>query len=162
GTALASAETYNFLTNSWAPVAPMGVARYVHTATLLPDGRVLAVGGVNDNDYLASAETFSAGQSTALVITSANGATFPVGSAGTCMVRTMGAPTAVAVSGAGTRPSGVRFTNNENGTATLRGTPGIATGGSYLLTITASNGVAPNATQAFTLTVNQVPAITST
>ena len=53
------------------------------------------------------------------------------------------------------------FTDNGDGTATLAGTPAAGTGGSYPLTITAANGTAPDATQAFTLTVNQAPAITS-
>ena len=61
----------------------------------------------------------------------------------------------------GALPGGVTFTNNNNGTATLTGTPGAGTGGAYTLTITANNGVAPNATQAFTLSVNQAPVITS-
>ena len=43
--------------------------------------------------------------------------------------------------------------DNGNGTATLAGTPNAGTGGTYPLTITASNGVAPNAIQNFTLTV---------
>ena len=53
------------------------------------------------------------------------------------------------------------FTDNGNGTATLSGTPAAGTGGTYPITITASNGVSPNATQSFTLTVDQAPAITS-
>ena len=53
------------------------------------------------------------------------------------------------------------FTNNGNGTATLAGTPAAGTGGSYPLSINASNGVGTAAVQAFTLTVNQAPAITS-
>ena len=61
----------------------------------------------------------------------------------------------------GALPSGVAFTDNGNGTATLSGTPAAGTGGSYPITITAANGVSPNATQNFTLTVNQAPAITS-
>ena len=36
-------------------------------------------------------------------------------------------------------PSGVTFTANSNGTATLHGTPAAGTGGTYTLTITASN-----------------------
>ena len=40
----------------------------------------------------------------------------------------------------------------------LSGTPAAGTGGSYPITITASNGMSPNATQSFTLTVNQAPA----
>ena len=53
------------------------------------------------------------------------------------------------------------FVNNGDGTATLAGTPAAGTGGTYPLIITAANGVGPNATQNFTLTVNAAPAITS-
>ena len=49
------------------------------------------------------------------------------------------------------------FADNDNGTATLAGTPAAGTGGTYPLTITAANGVGPDATQSFTLTVNQAP-----
>ena len=65
-----------------------------------------------------------------------------------------------AVSETGTLPDGVTFTDNGDGTATLRATtdccrPAPAT--RNLLTITASNGVAPDAVQSFTLTL-EVPA----
>jgi large repetitive protein len=53
----------------------------------------------------------------------------------------------------GTLPSGVTFADNGNGTGTLSGTPAAGTGGVYHVTFTASNGVSPNATQNFTLTV---------
>jgi N-acetylneuraminic acid mutarotase len=43
--ALASAEIYDPLTESWNLVAPMNLARRGHTATLLPNGQVLVVGG---------------------------------------------------------------------------------------------------------------------
>jgi N-acetylneuraminic acid mutarotase len=43
---LASAELYNPLTNSWSPAASLRTARAKHTATLLADGRVLVVGGI--------------------------------------------------------------------------------------------------------------------
>ena len=43
----------------------------------------------------------------------------------------------------------------------MSGTPDPGTTGVYTLTVTAANGVLPNATQTFTLTVNQGPAITS-
>jgi hypothetical protein len=55
----------------------------------------------------------------------------------------------------------VTFANNGNGTATISGTPAAGTAGSYVLAITASNGVGTPATQSLTLTVNQAPAITS-
>lgn len=57
-------------------------------------------------------------------------------------------------------PTGVTFTDNGDGTATLAGTPGITAGGTFPITITASNGIRPDASQSFTLTVS--PASTST
>jgi hypothetical protein len=93
-------------------------------------------------------------------ITSANNTTFTVGSAGTFTVTTTGFPTP-SITENGALPSGVTFTDNGNGTATLSGTPAAGTGGSYPFTITASNTASPNANQSFTLTVDQAPAITS-
>jgi hypothetical protein len=45
---------------AWSPAAPMSVARESHTLTVLPDGRVLAVGGYNPNPILNSAEIYDA------------------------------------------------------------------------------------------------------
>src|SRR5262249_12726864 len=63
----------------------------------------------------------------------------------------------------GALPNGVTFTDNGNGTATLGGTPAAGTAGSYVITITANNGVGRPANQSFTLNVNttQAPPITS-
>ena len=53
------------------------------------------------------------------------------------------------------------FVDNGDGTATLAGTPAAGTGGTYPLTITAANGVSPDATQSFTLTIAaNEPAVT--
>jgi predicted outer membrane repeat protein len=96
-------------------------------------------------------------------ITSADNATFIIGSSGTFTVTTTGYPTP-AISKSGALPSGVTFTDNGDGTAALAGTPGAGTAGDYIIDITASNGVEPDATQAFTLTVvpaSAAPAITS-
>ncbi|MCB1234107.1 MAG: hypothetical protein KDM91_03450, partial [Verrucomicrobiae bacterium] len=85
-------------------------------------------------------------------ITSANSASFSVGFSGSFTVTTTGAPTpALSVSGA--LPSGVTFVDLSDGTATLAGTPAPGSDGNYPLTITAANGVAPDATQNFTLMV---------
>jgi hypothetical protein len=89
-------------------------------------------------------------------ITSANAATFVVGSAGTFSITTTGSPTAASIMETGALPSGVTFTNNGNGTATIAGTPDAGSAGNYPLTITASNGVLPDAVQSFTLTVSNV------
>ena len=59
-----------------------------------------------------------------------------------------------------TLPSGVVLTDNHDGTATLGGNPGPATGGTYPFTITANTGLSSSA-QNFTLTVYQAPTITS-
>ena len=72
---------------------------------------------------------------------------------------TTGFPTAV-LSETGALPTGVTFVDNGDGTATLAGTPAAGTGGTYPLTITAANGVLPDATQTFTLTVAAAPTVT--
>ncbi len=58
-------------------------------------------------------------------------------------------------------PSGLRFTDNGDGTATLAGTP--TRDGTYPITITATNGVSPDGVQDLTLTVGpaEAPDITS-
>jgi large repetitive protein len=89
-------------------------------------------------------------------ITSANKSTFTVGHAGGFAVKGSGSP-APRFSESGRLPAGVTFTPS----GTLAGTPARGTGGIYKVTITASNGVAPAAAQAFTLTVHQAPTITS-
>ena len=86
--------------------------------------------------------------------------TFTVGTTGSFTVITTGAPTP-GITASATPPPGLTFTDNHDGTATLAGTPDAGTGGTYSFTITAANGVDPAATQAFTLTVDQAPAITS-
>jgi len=93
-------------------------------------------------------------------ITSANSTTFTVGSSSSFTVMTTGVPNP-ALSETGALPSGVTFVDNGNGTATLSGNPASGTAGSYPITITANNGVTPNATQSFTLTVNTLPVFSS-
>ena len=87
-------------------------------------------------------------------ITSPSSTTFTVGSPGTFTVTTTGFTPPATLTETGALLTGVTFVDNGNGTATLAGTPGAGTAGTYPLTITAANGVTPNATQSFTLTVN--------
>ncbi|MGB9112642.1 MAG: putative Ig domain-containing protein [Acidimicrobiales bacterium] len=140
-------------------------------------GSVSVVGpscdGDNDNDDQADPTFYF---DSAPAITSNPSATFVAGTAGTFTVKTTGYPTptlsntAFAANGSqlactpSTLPSGVTFTNNGDGTATIAGTPAsITTAGgiyTYMLCINASNA-AGTATQAFSLTVDQAAGIAS-
>ncbi len=88
-------------------------------------------------------------------ITSAKTATFAVGNNGSFTVRTSGFPSPT-VNVSGSLPSGVTF-NPTNGV--LGGMPNAGTGGTYHLTITASNGFGSMASESFTLTVYQQPTV---
>src|SRR6266581_2434773 len=91
-------------------------------------------------------------------ITSANNATFIVGAVGSFTVRATGLPTTMTFSETGALPNGVTLNSS---TGVLSGSPTAGTAGTYSITLIANNGVTPNATQGFTLTVAQVPVITS-
>ncbi len=54
----ASAELYNPKTGRFSPTGSMNAPRVNHTATLLPDGRVLIVGGDGPSGPMASAELY--------------------------------------------------------------------------------------------------------
>jgi hypothetical protein len=58
GAPLANNELYDPATGTTAPTGPLNTARYAHTATLMPNGKVLAVGGDNTNGTLAGAELY--------------------------------------------------------------------------------------------------------
>jgi len=60
-----------------------------------------------------------------------------------------------------TLPAGLTFTAGPAGHATITGTPGPQSGGTYSIVLSASNGVGAAVTQTFTLTVQQPSAITS-
>lgn len=93
-------------------------------------------------------------------ITSNSSAVFTVGSAGAFTVATSGLPKPV-ITESGALPTGVTFTNNGDGTATLAGTPASGTAGAYSVTLTVDNGLTP-ATQALTLTaINNAPTSTT-
>ena len=92
--------------------------------------------------------------------TSANSATFIVGSTGNFTISAPANPTASISISSGTLPSGLGFDDNHNGTATITGDPSINEGGSYPLTLKATNGTGPNegtVTQSFTFNVDTAP-----
>jgi hypothetical protein len=77
---------------------------------------------------------------------------FVVGAAGAFAVTTDDQPTPV-LTYSGTLPGGVTFVDKGNGIGMLSGVPQSGTEGTYNLTLTASNGVFPNAVQNFVLSV---------
>ena len=150
-------ESTNFTVGSaWTLVsAPLDVSQSGHTGIVAQ----VYENTVNTNyDFdggtLASGDQWTPNQAPS--ITSVDSATFTVGSAGMFAVSTSGSPVS-AMSESGALPGGVTFNDNGDGMATLAGTPVAGSAGTYPITITASKGIAPNATQSFTLTVTPAP-----
>ena len=98
--------------------------------------------------------TFTYATPSAPAITSAAAAGFAAGEHGSFTVTASGVPTPSISDNEASLPAGVTFTDNGDGSATLAGTPGVTAAGVYALTLTASNGVSPDATQTFTLYVS--------
>jgi len=87
-------------------------------------------------------------------ITSVVGTIFTTGVPNRFTITTTGNPTPV-LSESGALPAGISFKDNGDGTASLFGTPIAGTDGAYAITFRASNSVAPNATQTFSLTITE-------
>ena len=85
-------------------------------------------------------------------VTSADATTFTPGVPSSFTVTTSGDPVP-ALQQSGALPGGVTFTDNGDGTATVAYDGTATTAGPYPITITASNGVSPDAMQNFTLTM---------
>jgi hypothetical protein len=146
------------VTNNGAPVA---------VPITMPAGTAVngAPFGTSYGGHLSTWVTLGTGDSVVLslhvapVILSAAAAISNVGASFTFDVVTTGEP-APAITESGALPTGLTFTDNGNGTATIAGTAPIGSGGSYPLVITATN-TAGSVTQAFTLTNAEAPTITS-
>jgi hypothetical protein len=113
---------------------------------------ITATNGVDPDDT----QTFTLVVNEAPVITSLDSTTFTVGLPGSFTVTATGYPSPT-FSYTGSLPDGVTLTS----AGLLSGTAAQGTGGLYIITITASNGVEPDDTQTFTLTINEAPEITS-
>ncbi len=121
-------------------------------------------GGVTITATAQVTFTTSGPPSVAPAITSATSDSVPVGTAFNFSVTTTGTPTpAISLASGSVLPAGVTLTDNGDGTATLAGSTSVAAG-TYTFTIDASNGISPDASQPFTLTVaaQTVSATTST
>ena len=112
--------------------------------------------GASNGISPAASQPFTLTVDQAAAITSGNSATFTVGTVGSFTVTATGYP-APTFSQTGA-PTGVSI---DATTGVLSGNPAAGSGGIHVITITASNGVAPSAKQSFTLTVNEAPSITS-
>ncbi len=112
------------------------------------------------NSTAAVAQTFTLTVTTAtLQITSPASTTIIAGQATTFSVTATGTTTPT-LSERGGLPPGVTFTASTNGSATLSGTPAATASGVYPINMVAANS-AGSTSQAFTLTVDQTPTITS-
>ena len=98
--------------------------------------------------------TLTVGQAPA--ITSPNSATFVAGTPGTFQVAATGTPTPTFASLPGLLPSGLTM----DSTGLISGT--AAGGQTQVVTVTATNGLTPNATQSLTIQVNEAPFIDNT
>ncbi len=108
------------------------------------------------SQYGLWALTPSATNAMSPVITSGTDAIFLTGQAGSATAQASALPAAT-FSEAGALPTGLTW----NSDGTLAGTPAAGTGGPYPITITASNGIAPDFTEAFEVIVDQPVVITS-
>lgn len=54
-----SAEIYDPATGTWSATGALDTSRRSHTATLLPDGRLLVAGGLNDINAVSSAKIYN-------------------------------------------------------------------------------------------------------
>jgi RTX calcium-binding nonapeptide repeat (4 copies)/Putative Ig domain len=137
-----------------------GTATLAGTAALGSDGNYTLTLTANNSVPNAATQTFTVTVDQPPAIVSNSAFAFTAGSSNLFVVSTSGFP-AARLSETGSLPNGVSFTDNGNGTASLAGLPADGTAGAYMLTLTASNTLFPVATQTFTLTVDQTPAITS-
>jgi hypothetical protein len=123
---------------------------------LLTDQR--GVGFARDDGNGVDIGAFEILPAVAPTITSANSTTFLVGTLGTFTVTANGIPNTFTFS-ATNLPTGITL---DPTTGVLSGTPTAGQGGVInTIVITVSNGTLPDATQNFTLTINEAPAITS-
>ena len=93
------------------------------------------------------------------VFTSVDNTSFDFGFSDTFLVMTTGNPSSVAITMSG-EPAGVTLIDNGNGTAALN-YDGTTSPGVYTITFFGANGVLPNGTQTFTLTIRNGPAVST-
>ncbi len=167
----ASGFPATFTFSNTGSALPTGVT--LSSSGLLSGAPAAGTGGVYNLTFTASnginpaaTQSFTLTVNQSPSFSSANSATFTVGTNSSVDITANGFPSPMITLQSGTLPMSLAFTPG-SGTATLAGTPNPGTGGIYNLVFAASNGFAAGegspvgATQNFTLTVNEAPAITS-
>ena len=134
-----------------------GVASFSTSSLPAGVGSITAVYAGSGNFNGSTSPAISQIVNQAPIITSANNATFQTQIPGNFNFTATGYPTNFNWTTNGTLPAGVTLSSS----GVLSGTPAAGTGGQYNFTVTVSNGISPDATQAFTLIVNQPPEFTN-
>ena len=141
---------FDMSTGRWSAVPDMLVARAFGVAALLPNGNVLVASGQTTSGVTGESELFALGVAPA--ITSASSFSVGSGRYNSFTVTATGSPTPV-LNLYGALPPGLTFQANNDGTATISGTPPAGTSGTYQVTLTATNA-AGTATQTIQLVLS--------
>ncbi|HZP64731.1 MAG TPA: Ig-like domain repeat protein, partial [Rudaea sp.] len=161
GMALAATFASDGNVNDWNGIPPVATDPTGDPTNGSPDIDLVAAFAAYQNNTIYFRVDVKDVQTQAPTITSANSTQFIVGEAGTFSVASTGVPSPALTLTGCTLPANLTFVDNGNGTGTLAGTPAAGTAGTYNCTITASNGIPPDATQPFTLTVANAPSTTT-
>ncbi|HUY30787.1 MAG TPA: kelch repeat-containing protein, partial [Acidimicrobiales bacterium] len=153
GTVTAAAALYDPSSSQWSATGALRVARGDAAAARLADGDVLVVGGrTGASTVTGESEVYGTG--TPPVITSAGSLALYSGAYSSFTVTATGSPTPT-LSLSGRLPAGISFTPRANGTATISGTPAPYGFGTYVVDVTASNGVGAAVTKSMRISLGR-------
>jgi hypothetical protein len=144
------AAAFDTSTGRWSAVPDMLVARAFGVAALLANDDVLVAGGQTTSGVTGKSELFALGVAPA--ITSASSFSVGSGRYNSFTVTATGSPTPV-LNLYGVLPPGLTFQANNDGTATISGTPPAGASSTYQVTLTATNA-AGTATQTIQLVLS--------
>ncbi len=154
-------------TGSAESAVPSGLAVTGAAAARIADGKVLVAGGLTKPTGGAAGVTDLSeeyGTGTPPVVTSAGSLALHPGACSSFTVTATGSPTPTpTLSLSGRLPAGMSFRPRSDGTATISGTPAPYGFGTYVVDVTASNGVGSPALRTLRITVSArfAPRITS-